>query len=260
MKNNVLAQHIQSLVLVVFLFFSFCSNSQAFDFSSWDLLIKKHVAPKTVDGILINSVDYNNLKKDPLFSLLNSKLKSYPLDNLRSEISNLTFWVNVYNILAAKMITDNYPIESIKDAGSLFKSVWKQPAGILGGKVYTLNEIEHKILRKMNEPRIHVAIVCASISCPDLRLEVYTVDNLYIQLDDQMRSFLRSRDKGMKFDKQKGRVYLSPIFKWFEDDFENFGGVLKYIGKYITPEEKQILNDPQMEIAYLDYNWNINGY
>jgi hypothetical protein len=64
----------------------------------------------------------------------------------------------------------------------------------------------------------------------------------------------------MKFDKQKGRVYLSPIFKWFEDDFENFGGVLKYIGKYITAEEKQILNDPQMEIAYLDYNWNINGY
>ena len=93
MKNNVLAQHIQSLVLVVFLFFSFCSTSQAFDFSSWDLLIKKHVAPKTVDGILINSVDYNNLEKDPLFSLLNSKLKSYPLDNLRSEKSNLTFWV-----------------------------------------------------------------------------------------------------------------------------------------------------------------------
>ena len=112
----------------------------------------------------------------------------------------------------------------------------------------------------MNEPRIHVAIVCASISCPDLRLEVYTVDNLYQQLDDQMRSFLRSRDKGMKFDKQKGRVYLSPIFKWFEDDFENFGGVLKYISKYITAEEKQVLNDPKMEIAYLDYNWNLNGY
>ena len=260
MRDKKFTRFLQSLVLGVFLVFGVCSNSEAFDFSDWDTLVKKHVAPKTVDGVLINAVDYSNLKKDPLFSDLASRLSSYSLESLESRKSKLTFWINVYNILAAKMITDHYPIESIKDAGSLFKSVWKQGAGKVGGKERTLNDIEHKILRKMNEPRIHVAIVCASISCPDLRLEVYTVDNLYQQLDDQMRSFLRSRDKGMKFDKQKGRVYLSLIFKWFEDDFENFGGVLKYISKYITAEEKQVLNDPKMEIAYLDYNWNLNGY
>jgi hypothetical protein len=245
---------------VVFLFFSFFSNCLAFDFSDWDVLVKKHVAPKIVDGVLINSVDYISLKEDPLFFSLSSRLKFYHLESLESEKSKLTFWINVYNILAAKIITDHYPIESIKDVGTLFKSVWKQPAGILGGKQHTLDEIEHKILRKMNDPRIHVAIVCASVSCPDLRLEAYTVDKLNEQLDDQMRIFLRSRQKGMNLDEKNNRVYLSSIFKWFEEDFDNRGGVLRYIGQYITAEEKKFLSNSHMKIAYLDYNWKINGH
>ncbi len=112
----------------------------------------------------------------------------------------------------------------------------------------------------MNDPRIHVAIVCASVSCPDLRLEAYTVDKLNEQLDDQMRMFLRSRQKGMKLDGKKNRVYLSSIFKWFKEDFDNRGGVLRYIGQYITAAEKKVLSDSQMKIFYLDYNWKINGY
>ena len=94
-----------------------------------------------------------------------------------------------------------------KDAGSFFSSVWKSPAGKVGGKERTLNDIEHEILRKMNEPRIHVAIVCASISCPDIRLESYTGDKLGDQLDDQMKMFLSSREKGMRLDEKKNRVY-----------------------------------------------------
>ena len=208
MRDKSFARRLQSVVLGVFLILGVCSNSEAFDFSDWDTLVKKHVAPKTMDGILINAVDYSNLKKDPLFSALASRLSSYPLESLESEKSKLTFWINVYNILAAKMIADHYPIESIKDAGSFFKSVWKQPAGKVGGKERTLNDIEHEILRKMKEPRINVAIVCASVSCPDLRLEAYTVEKLNDQLDDQMGKFLQSREKGMKLDVKKNRVYL----------------------------------------------------
>mgnify|MGYP001598101246 FL=1 len=157
------------------------------------------------------------------------------------------------------MITDHYPIESIKDAGSLFKSVWKQPAGKVGGKQRTLNVIEHEILRKMNEPRIHSAIVCASVSCPDLRLEAYTIDKLNEQLDDQLEKFLLSREKGMKLDGKKNRVYLSSIFKWFKQDFEGKGGVIKYISQYVTAEKKKVMNHAKLEIIYMDYNWNING-
>ena len=157
------------------------------------------------------------------------------------------------------MITDHYPIESIKDVGSLFKSVWKRPAGKVGGKERTLNDIEHEILRKMNEPRIHVAIVCASVSCPDLRLESYTVGKLNEQLDDQMEKFLQSREKGMKLDEKKNRVYLSSIFKWFKKDFESKGGVVKYISQYISAEEKKVLNNSKLKVSYMDYDWKING-
>jgi hypothetical protein len=259
MRDKKFNRLLQSLVLGIFIVFGVCSNSEAFDFSDWDALVKKHVAPKIVNGILINAVNYSNLKKDPLFSDLASRLSSYPLESLKSEKSKLTFWINVYNIFAAKMITDHYPIESIKDAGSFFKSVWKQRAGKVGGKERTLNDIEHGILREMNEPRIHVAIVCASVSCPDLRLEAYTVEKLNEQLDDQMEKFLQSRQKGMKLDGKKNRVYLSSIFKWFKQDFEGKGGIIKYISQYVTAEEKKVMNHSKLEIIYMDYNWNING-
>jgi hypothetical protein len=259
MRNRGFIGCLQFAVLGVFFIFSFSSNSEAFDFSDWDTLVKKYVAPKTLDGVPLYAVNYMSLKKDPAFSKLVSRLESYSLESLQSRESKLTFWINVYNILAAKMITDHYPIESIKDVGSIFKSVWKRPAGKVGGKESTLNDIEHEILRKMNEPRIHVAIVCASVSCPDLRPEAYTSENLDAQLDDQMKKFLLSREKGMKLDKKKNKVYLSSIFKWFAEDFESRGGVLKYIGKYVSPEERKFLNSTKIKISYLDYNWKING-
>ena len=256
MKNT--GWYLQSAVLAVFFVFSFCSNSEAFDFSDWGALVKKYVAPKTLAGVRFNAIDYASLKKDPVFSGLVARLESYSLASLESRESKLSFWINVYNILAAKMITDHYPIESIKDVGSFFKPVWKRAAGTVGGKERTLNDIEHEILRKMNEPRIHVAIVCASVSCPDLRQEVYSAGKLNEQLDDQMEKFLRSREKGMKLDERKNRVYLSAIFKWFAEDFESRGGVLKYIGQYVTAEERKVLNNSKIKISYLYYNWKIN--
>ena len=258
MKNIGFIRYLQSVVLGIFFVFSFCSNSEAFDFSDWDALVKKYVAPKTLEGVRLNAIDYTSLKKDPVFSGLVTRLESYIPASLESREATLSFWINVYNILAAKMITDHYPIESIKDAGSLFKPDWKRVAGMVGGKERTLNEIEHEILRKMNEPRIHVAIVCASISCPDLRREAYSAGKLNEQLDDQMEKFLQSREKGMKLDERKNRVYLSAIFKWFAEDFESRGGVLQYIGQYVTVEERKVLNYSNIKISYLDYNWKIN--
>ena len=257
MKNT--GWYLQSAVLAVFFVFSFCSNSEAFDFSDWGALVNKYVAPKTLAGVRFNAIDYASLKKDPVFSGLVARLESYSLASLESRESKLSFWINVYNILAAKMITDHYPIKSIKDVGSFFKPVWKRVAGTVGGKERTLNDIEHEILRKMNEPRIHVAIVCASVSCPDLRREAYSAGKLNEQLDDQMEKFLRSPGKGMKLDERKNRVYLSSIFKWFAEDFESRGGVLKYIGQYVTAEERKVLNNSKIKISYLDYNWEING-
>ena len=231
----------------------------AFDFSDWDSLIKKYVKPKRVDGIFINAVDYKNLKNDRNFNKLISRLDSAQLVSLKSREEKLVFWINTYNILAAKMVTDHYPIKSIKDAGSIFSRVWKKNAGHVAGKERTLNEIEHKILRKMDEPRIHMAIVCASVSCPDLRLEAFNVNSLNEQLDEQMKVFLKSSEKGLKIDNEKNRVYISSIFKWFEDDFESRGGVLKFIANYVSPDVAKKLTRSGIKIYYLEYNWDINS-
>ena len=231
----------------------------AFDFSDWDTLIKKHVRMKKVDGVMISAVNYKNLKSNEKFKKLVSRLNLVHEDSLKTRDEELTFWINTYNILAAKMVADHFPIKSIKDAGNFFSPVWKKPAGHVAGKERTLNEIEHEILRKMDEPRIHVAIVCASVSCPDLRLEAFKADSLNEQLNDQMKMFLQSSEKGMRIDKNNNRVYLSSIFKWFEDDFESRGGVLKFISNYVSPEIAKELSDSRIDVSYLDYNWSVNG-
>lgn len=235
------------------------AQAPVFDFADWDVLLKKYVAPNTIDGVQLNTVNYAKLKSDPAFSRLVNGLKLYSPSKLKTHEEKLAFWINLYNVFAVKMVADNYPLESIKDVGSLFKSVWKRKAGTVGGREYTLNEIEHKILRKMGEPRIHVAIVCASVSCPDLAMDVFTAEQLNRQLDVQMKSFLANSGKGMRIEADGKKVFLSAIFDWFEDDFESYGGVLRYIQPYVSSKDRQALRNPRLRVSYMDYNWGVNG-
>lgn len=230
----------------------------AFDFSSWDGLLKKYVAPKTINGVKLNAVDYKKLGKDQTWVKLVKDLEKVSLSSLKTREEKLSFWINTYNIMAAKMVLDHYPVDSIKDAGSLFTAVWKKKVGMVAGKKRTLNEIEHEILRKMGEPRIHVAIVCASVSCPDLRAEAYTVEKLDEQLADQMKLFLVNAEKGLRLDAKKGRIYMSSIFKWFEEDFEPKGGVRNYLAPYAPETTMAALKNNKLTVYYLDYDWDLN--
>lgn len=232
--------------------------AQAFDFSGWDALLKKNVRPTTLEGVRLNALDYARVRTDPEFKKIVSALKSFSPARLKTRDEKLAFWINVYNIMAVKMVLDHYPVKSIKDAGSLFQSVWEQPVGQVGGKKISLNDIEHKILRKMDEPRMHVAIVCASVSCPDLRREAYTAERLDAQLTDQMRRFLENWGKGMRLDSAKNRLYLSKIFSWFEGDFESRGGVLKFVKTYCPEATRKKMAGQNLKISYLNYNWNLN--
>ncbi len=229
----------------------------AFDFSKWDGLLKKYVAEKTINGVKLNAVDYQKLVKDPAYTSLIHALKKASLADLKTSKERLAFWINVYNVMAVKMVLDHYPVKSIKDAGSFFQAVWKKEVGTVGGKKRTLNEIEHEILRKLGEPRIHVAIVCASVSCPDLRKEAYTAKDLDAQLDDQMRQFLANREKGLRTDSSQ-RVYLSSIFKWFKEDFAPKGGVMKFITPFAPKSIQGTLKSGNPRISYLDYDWGLN--
>ena len=148
----------KTIPMISVLVLLFVQPALAFDFTSWDGLLKKYVSPKTIHGVKLNAVNYKKLAKDQAYTKLIKDLKNVSLSTLKTREEKLAFWINVYNVMAAKMVLDHYPVESIKDAGSLFTAVWKKPVGTVAGKKRTLNEIEHEILRKMGEPRIHVPL------------------------------------------------------------------------------------------------------
>jgi Protein of unknown function, DUF547 len=226
---------------------------QASFWQPYQTMLDNHLSTANIDGIELTALDYRGVKDDPAFKEMVKRLEKFSLLTLKSGNDSLAFWVNAYNFLAIKIVVDNYPVESIKDIGSLFTSVWKKDAGFIGEKEYTLNEIEHEILRKQfKEPRIHFAIVCASLSCPDLRKGVYLPGSIDAQLEDNTRSFLNNAIKGVLIKNNKAEI--SKIFKWFPDDFKSTGGVWKFIQKY----RSDLGADKEYSIDYLTYDWRLN--
>jgi hypothetical protein len=221
------------------------------DWTLYDELLATHVAPVERESIRFHGVDYAAWAQDPRYPQLLAQIESHPLESLQSEADKLAFYINVYNVYAIRMVIDNAPLTSIRDAGSLFSPVWKKPVGSLGGRTVTLDEIEHQILRPMGEPRIHFAIVCASLSCPDLRRESFSAERLDAQLQEQTQAFLDNASKGLQQD--GSRVRVSQIFDWFEDDFDSAGGVEAFVRRYRDlPDQIRLRAD-------IPYNWNLNA-
>jgi len=221
------------------------------DWTAWDALLAAYVAPGAKNGVELNLVDYAGLGRDPRFAMVVNAIEQWPLSELDGREETLAFYINAYNVFAAKTVIEHLPVESIKDVGSVFKSVWKKPAGAIGGQVITLDDIEHERLRKMGEPRIHMAIVCASVSCPDLRTEAYRAERLDAQLDQQTQAFLDNTSKGLRLD--GSTAHTTRIFDWFGEDFAAAGGVAAFIRRYHDlPEGTPIALD-------LPYDWSLNG-
>lgn len=213
--------------------------------------ILSQVKPGHKHGVALMLVDYPAIKANGSLEQAYQALAGFDPRQLTGRDEQLAFYINAYNILALKTVADHWPLASIKDVGSLFSPVWDKPAGELGGKSVSLGEVEHKILRPMGEPRIHLAIVCASVSCPDLRDEPYTAAKLSAQLDEQTKRFLDNTGKGLLVDKDKIRV--SQIFDWFEQDFAAGGGVDAFI-KHYRPDL------PDLKIkTNIDYDWSVNS-
>ncbi|MGB5287852.1 MAG: DUF547 domain-containing protein [Ignavibacteriaceae bacterium] len=205
-------------------------------------------------------VDYKAFKQDQKFETYLNKLSNTDLSQL-SEREELAFWINTYNAFTLKAIIDNYPVKSINDIKYGEKSVWDEDFIPINKKKYSLNEIEHKILRvRFDEPRIHFAIVCASISCPALRNEAFDANKLEAQLQEESVRFLTDKDRN-DFDLSKRTAYLSKIFDWFDEDFgKNDKEILQFVSKFLPDNIKKDMleNTDKWKINYKDYNWNLN--
>ncbi len=213
---------------------------ESLDHSSWDKLLKTHV---DTDG----NVNYKNFAKDieQLENYLNYLAQNVPSKTSAKE-EQLAYYINLYNAGTVKLIADNYPLKSIKD----IKNPWNQKIIILGDIRISLNDIEHEILRKMKEPRIHFAINCASYSCPKLLNEAYTAVQLERQLHQAAVSFIND-PKRNRISENKAEV--SEIFNWFKKDFTVDGSLVSYLNQFA----KEPLHNSD-KVVYLSYDWSLN--
>ncbi len=149
----------------------------------------------------------------------------------------MAFLINAYNAFTVKLVTENYPLDSIKEIGGVFGSPWAQAFIPLFGQTLTLNQIEHSMIREpgvFDESRIHFAVNCASIGCPALRSEAYVASELDAQLQDSQRRFLSDRSRN-RFDAAAGHFRVSKIVDWDADDFANQSGSLQaYLQRQTT--------------------------
>jgi hypothetical protein len=228
-------------------------------------------------------VDYSGLKTAPgdlesflahLAGLDRAAYESW------DEAAKIALWINAYNALTLKAIIDHYPIEpstlrSItypKNSIRQIPGVWKKLEFTVMGEAITLDRIEHEVLRvEFDEPRIHMALVCAAVGCPPLRNEPFVGDRLDAQLEDQTVRFLGNPAK-FRIDADEERVWLSSIFDWFGEDFvashgggDGFEGrndaeraVLAFVAAHLDDRDRELLEGNEFSIKYLDYDWTLN--
>jgi predicted nucleic-acid-binding Zn-ribbon protein len=232
----------KSCLILIFLIF-YQTNAQTSIFND---LLQKHV---TKNGI----VDYTSLKTDE--SKLDnyiSYLKKIAPEKSWSKNKQKAFWINVYNAYTIKIILNKYPLKSILDIKEDGKNAWKIPFVKVGSNLYTLDHIEHQILRKtLFDPRIHVGVNCASGSCPKLGNKAFTEENIERTLEKLMREFVNdsSRNKFLE-----NEIQISSIFDWFQEDFTKNGSLIEYLNKY---SETKI--NSNAKISYLKYDWSLNS-
>jgi hypothetical protein len=224
--------------------------AETVDHSVFNRLLKSYVS----NGV----VDYNGLssEKDALERYLDVLDKADP--SALNEKEEFAFYTNAYNAWTIKLILDNYPgVKSIKELGTWIKTPWQVKFCKVGGKVLTLDEIEHEILRKkFKDPRVHFAVNCASIGCPPVRNEAFTGNMLETQLNDNTANYVNDISKNYF----KGNtLYVSKIFKWFSEDFND--GPAAFLLKYAKGDFKDELEKKKnvLKIKYYKYDWMLNG-
>jgi len=221
----------------------FYSQKQAPSHQLWDSLLQKYVSEQGL-------VNYQGFIDDSLvlhdyLSLLSSHP---PNDSLWTKHERLVYWINAYNAFTIALVIRHWGVESIQEIGKGFGTPWSIEFIPIAKESLSLEDIEHRILRFMDEPRIHFAINCASISCPKLLNEAYHPQKIERQLTEQTITFLSDTSKNKITEKS---AQLSRIFQWFKADFERKQSLYDFIQQYYPIARLE-------EHHYLAYDWSLN--
>ncbi|UCF99615.1 MAG: DUF547 domain-containing protein [Spirochaetaceae bacterium] len=235
------------------------AGTTAVDHSAWDRFLDRYLVDDHPSGI--NRVRYGEV------SAADRRLLESYLDSLQGvQVSRLNrdeqkaYWINLYNAATVKVILDHYPVSSITkidlSSGLFSRGPWDAEILTIEGAEVSLNDVEHRILRPIwQDPRVHYALNCASIGCPNLQDRVYTAANVEELLETGAREYI-NHQRGVSF--QGNRLVVSSIYDWFQEDFEGSEeGVLRHLRRYAAPELAGKLEDYSGRISY-QYDWSLN--
>jgi hypothetical protein len=243
------------LLILILLWITPGVSAGTFDHSKFDRVLKKHVDDKGL-------VDYNSIAKDRGFSEYMQSLQRAKVEEF-SRDGQLAFWINAYNAVTIDKVIKKKPEKSVRE--TFIPGVWTgtkfftSREHIVAGKRLSQDDIEHEILRaQFQDPRIHFAIICASMGCPPLPRIAYTEENVQTRLEEETRKYLNS-PRGTRIDSAENTLHLSKLFDWFGSDFINkSGSVLTFMRPYLNEETLAFLGRDPM-ISYLEYNWALNA-
>lgn len=241
--------------------------ADAFDHERWDSVLRSFVSDSGL-------VDYAGILKSQAFQQYIDKLSKTEAAGLRNDNERLAFWINAYNALTIRAVLDTLPQDragwseySIKDQKVNGKTIWKGMKFNVGGGRWTLDEIEHEILRKqdgLRDPRIHVALVCAARGCPPLWNRAFTGSDIDEQLASAMRRFVNDKNQ-CQIDQNAATIRISQIFNWYRDDFlsPKFTPRARSIPEFLAMSVddralKQALKSQNWQLKYLEYDWKLN--
>lgn len=222
----------------------------------WRPTVKIHAIETTV-------FDYAAMQREagPLIEEIVATLERIDPTSIDSDNEAKAFWINVYNFTAMRMVVDAYPVDSITSFKiSLIKHPWSKKSINVGGRHYSLSEIEKEILLpRFNDPRIIFAVSCAAVSCPDRTAEPFDGDHLDEQLDGLIGKFFRNPKKGLSLNRETSTLILAWILEkdghLFQDDDK---AVLGFVTPYLDEEQQGWLVSHQVTLDYFEHDWTLN--
>ena len=229
------------------------------DFSAWDRLLETYVTRSERGNNLFDYAAVTDADKAALKGFL-AQQAAVPISRY-ARPQQMAYWINLYNALTVQVVLDHYPVSTIRDIdispGFFSDGPWGKEVIEVEGEALTLNDIEHRILRPIwMDPRVHYAVNCASIGCPDLRVGSYRADQIDRQLDEAARRYVND-PRGVSI--EGGRVTVSKIYDWFYEDFgRNPESLLMHLKRYAEPELARRLQEIG-EIHDTDYDWDLNA-
>jgi hypothetical protein len=232
---------------------SVAASSARIDHGPWDRLLGIY-AKRGADGI-------NRFAYGAVTSSDRAALKAYlgalqairPQEYGRDE--QFAYWVNLYNAATVDLIVDAYPVKSIRDLGFVSLGPWRRKILTINGQRLSLDDVEHGILRPIwKDVRIHYAVNCASVGCPNLALKAYRADILEAMLETAARDYV-NHPRG--FSSADGKLTASSIYQWYQSDWGSVDEVIAHALKYADAKTTDALNGA-FKIDYYAYDWSLN--